>query len=601
MIDCPYGEWPSPITTELVTHGVKKFGNIVIDGDKVYWEEQRPSEGGKTFIVNQAGDVTSKEFSVRTRVHEYGGGAFTVHGGIVYFVNDKDQRIYVGNKPLTAEGVRFADLLFTEQGLVAVGEKGEENFLALINLTSGAYQVLSSGSDFYASPKISPDGKKLAWISWNHPNMPWDGTELWVADLHADGLKNLRSVAGGKTESIFQPEWSPEGVLHYVSDRSGWWNLYKDQENLHPLDAEFGMPQWTFGMSTYGFVGNQILCTYQKQGRWHLAYNFKELSLPGSFYTQIRTGKDFAAFILGSPTEARSVVRLNLKTLALETLARNEKPPVDPGYFSIAQPISFPSKKGRTAYGLYYPPKNKDCRAPKGELPPLIVKAHGGPTACANAVFDLSIQYWTSRGFAVLDVNYGGSTGYGRAYRELLKGNWGVVDIEDCEHGAKYLVEKGLVDPKKLAISGGSAGGYTTLCALTFGKTFTVGASYYGICDLIALAEETHKFEKHDHENLIASYPEHKDLYISRSPLYFPEKLNCPVIFFQGLEDKIVLPNQSEMMYEALKKRGILTELITYPGEQHGFRKAENIRDSLERELAFYLLVFRDKGKIPPK
>ncbi len=600
MIDCPYGEWVSPITAELVTQGVKKFGTIVIDGNAIYWEEQRPSEGGRTAIVNEEGEVLPKEWSARSRVHEYGGGAFTVHEGIVYFVNDRDQRIYVEDKPLTAEGVRFADLLATTQGLVAVGEQSEENFLALVDLATGAYRKIASGCDFYASPALSPDGKKLAWLSWNHPNMPWDGTELWAADFQEGQLLRPKLIAGGASESIFQPAWSPEGKLYYISDRSGWWNLYCDQENLYPMEAEFGLPQWTFGMSTYGFAKDRILCTYQKQGLWHLAYldlqarTLQELPLPGTFYTQIRTGGDVAAFLMGSPTEGRAAMRLDLNTRKLDSLAGNPPSQVDRGYFSIAQPVSFPSKGGRIAYGLYYPPKNKDYSAPKGDLPPLLVKAHGGPTACVHAVFELGIQYWTSRGFAVLDVNYGGSTGYGRAYRELLKGNWGIVDVEDCEQGARYLVEQGLADPHRLAISGGSAGGYTTLCALAFGHTFTVGASYFGISDLTALAEETHKFEKHDHENLIAPYPQHKDLYIARSPLYFAEKMDRPVIFFQGLEDKIVPPNQSEKMYQALKERGILTELITYPGEQHGFRKAENIKNSLEKELAFYLRVFND-------
>lgn len=591
-----YGTWNSPIIAEWVTAGQKRFGNIVIDGDDIYWDELRPAEGGRTIIVRRSPDgkiidTTPLNHSVRTRVHEYGGGAFTVHRGEVFWVGDKDQRIYRERAPLTDAGVRFADFTVSGEFLIAVGEKGHDNFLAAIELRTGKYEKIAAGHDFYASPVLSPDGKKLAFLTWDHPNMPWDGTELWLADYAQGKLSNLKVIAGGKSESIFQPQWSPEGVLHFVSDRTGWWNLYRENKPICPLDAEFGLPQWVFGMSTYAFFESKIVAAYHQNGNWTLATipPLTALNFPGSYFSQIRTGKGFAVFITGSATEGKSIVRLDLKTLKTEVLACNPKPHIDPLYFSTPTFISYPSAKGRTAHGFFYPPVNKDYQGEKGTLPPLIVMIHGGPTAFANNTFDLKMQYWTSRGFAVLDVDYGGSMGYGRSYRELLNGNWGIVDVEDCEHGAQYLIHQGKVDPKKIAITGGSAGGYTTLAALTFGKTFTVGASYYGVSDLSALALETHKFEARYLDGLVAPYPKGKAIYQARSPLFAADKLHCPVIFFQGREDKVVPLNQAEKMHQALKDRGILTELILYEGEQHGFRKAENIRDSLEKELKFYL------------
>lgn len=613
--ECRYGEWPSPITGELITQGRRVFGNVIVDGADIYWDEMRPWEGGRSVLVHHTKegkneDLTPQGFSVRTRIHEYGGLAFGVQKGAVYFVNDKDQRVYVQRagqpEPLTQPGIHFGELVPCSEGILAIAElpkegREPENFLALIDGKTGSHSSLVSGADFYASPAISPDGKKLAWLSWNHPQMPWDGTELWVGDFIQGKVKNPRLIAGGKAESIFQPQWSPEGVLYYVSDKSGWWNLYRETgEALCPKEAEFGLPLWVVGRSTYAFLDEQILCTYFEKGIWILALldpktgKLEKLSSDGSFYTQIRTGRGFAVYQKGSQTEPVAIVRLDLKTGKEQIIGANEKPTVDSAYFSIAQPLSFPSKGGRVAHAFYYPPAHKEYQGISGTLPPLIVKCHGGPTANVTSVFELKIQYWTSRGFAVLDLNYGGSTGYGRAYRELLKDNWGIVDVEDCEYGAQFLVKKGLVDPKKLAITGGSAGGYTTLAALTFGKTFTVGASYFGVSDLEGLLKDTHKFESRYLEGLVGPYPERKDLYEKRSPLHFSEKLNCPVIFFQGLEDKIVPPNQAEKMYQALKKRGISTALVLYEGEQHGFRKAETIKDSLDKEWHFYLHVFYD-------
>jgi dipeptidyl aminopeptidase/acylaminoacyl peptidase len=486
------------------------------------------------------------------------------------------------------------------------------NTLVSINLENGEdVQVLASGSDFYSSPRLSSDNSQLAWLSWNHPNMPWDGTQLWVAQIQEDGsLSEPQLVAGGVTESIFQPEWSPDGVLYFVSDRSGWWNFYRWQPNLGrggaweveslcAMEAEFGLPQWVFGMSTYAFESaDRIICTYTQEGIWYVATldtQTKQLEVIETPYTDISSvhavpGR--AVFIAGSATEPTAVVQMDLTNKQINVLKRTSQLEIDTGYLATPQPIAFPTENGLTAYAIFYPPKNKDYTAPAGEKPPLIVKSHGGPTAATSSAFNLKIQYWTSRGFAFVDVNYGGSTGYGRKYRQRLNDNWGIVDVDDCANAAKYLAQQGLVDSERLAIVGGSAGGYTTLAALTFRNVFKAGASYYGVSDLEILAKETHKFESRYLDGLIGPYPERKDLYEQRSPMHFTDQLSCPVIFFQGLEDKVVPPNQAEMMVEALKTKGLPVAYVAYEGEQHGFRRAENIKRTLEGELYFYSRIF---------
>ncbi len=619
MTEASYGSWKSPVTAERIATSVKGYGSVFVDGEVIYWLESRPNEGGRNVLMrwendHPSTDVTPKEYNVRTKVHEYGGGAFTVDRGVVYFVNFADQRLYKQNgssvAPLTEPGTRFADLLVTPHGIVAVGETHQEervdNFLALIDSTTGQHRILAGQHDFFSSPVIHPDGTKLAWLTWDHPNMPWDGSELWVADFSTQGLSNIQKVAGGDSESIFQPKWSSDGVLYYVSDKSNWWNLYRLEGegvvSIYPLEAEFGLPQWVFGMSTWGFCGDQIIAAYQKDGVWKLVQiplkggNAKTLSFEAKLISTLRTGNGFVAFAAGFAADSQKIVKIDLASQHVQLIGGDVLDPgIDPGYFSIGELISYPSADGRVAYAFYYAPRNKDYHAPAGEMPPLLVKSHGGPTGQCTGSFSWVIQYWTSRGFAVLDVNYGGSTGYGREYRQLLNGAWGIVDKEDCEYGAGYLVSEGLADENRLAIDGGSAGGYTTLCALTFGNTFKVGASYYGVSDLTALSLDTHKFEARYNDRLVGPYPEAKLLYDERSPNCHIDKLNCPVIFFQGTEDKIVPPNQAEMMYEALKKRGLLTKLVMYEGEQHGFRKAENIRNALEEELKFFLEAFRTK------
>ncbi len=619
----PYGSWKSPITTELMTAKTIGLGQVVLDGTNVYWLESRPLEGGRNALVKAAPgaqpvECLPPEFNLRSRVHEYGGGAYAVFEGVIYFVNFKDQRLYrldsgAAPQALTPAGdYRYADFTLdrARKRLICIREdhtkSGEPvNTIVALSLDgndNGA--VLLEGYDFFSTPRISPDGTKLCWLAWNHPNMPWDGTELWVAELRADGtLGERKQVAGGVDESIFQPEWSPEGVLYFVSDKSGWWNLYRlngdEAEALYPLQAEFGLPQWVFGMRTYAFLGpRDILCAFTQNGFWTLARldaDRKTLSsydLPFTTFSDIRAGDGFAVFLAGSPSQPSGIWRFSVATGALEAMKLAFEPIIDPGYFSIPRPLEFPTENGLTAHGIFYPPANPDFTAPQGELPPLLVLSHGGPTGSTSATLRYGIQYWTSRGFAVLDVNYGGSTGYGRAYRERLNGNWGIVDVDDCCNGARWLAEQGLVDGKRMAISGGSAGGFTTLAALVFKDTFSAGASHYGIGDLEALARDTHKFESRYCDNLIGPYPQRRDLYLERSPVRHVERLSTPILLLQGDSDPIVPPNQAEMMFDAAKARGVPTALLMFKDEQHGFRKAENIRRATEAEFYFYSKIF---------
>lgn len=622
-----YGTWKSPITSDLIVTGTIGLSQAALDGEDIYWLELRPTEAGRTVLVRrtpdgQTFDVTPAPFNVRTRVHEYGGGAYVVHQGTIYFSHFADQRLYrqtlgAEPQPISPEGDwRYADGVVDEsrQRLICVredhtvGKHEPLNAIASLSLHGDHEpQILVAGNDFYSSPRLSPDGSRLAWLTWNHPNMPWDGTELWVAAFNADGsLGQPEKVAGGIDESIFQPEWSPSGVLHFISDRTGWWNLYRWQqgqiEALCDRAAEFGEPQWVFGQSTYGFDTNrgseQILCTYTEQGKTHLArldpatQQLEAITLPYTVVRGLRVAAGQAVFLAGSPTQSLVMARLDLATGETSVLQRSSHLAIESGYLSEPQVIEFPTENNLTAYGFFYPPKNQDYSAPEGEKPPLLVKSHGGPTASTSTLLSLSIQYWTSRGIAVLDVDYGGSTGYGRAYRERLKGQWGIVDVDDCVNGARYLVEQGLVDGDRLVIDGGSAGGYTTLCALVFRDVFKAGASYYGVSDLEALARDTHKFESRYLDGLIGPYPERQDLYQARSPVHFCDRLSCPVIFFQGLEDKIVPPNQAEAMVEVLQAKGLPVAYVAFEGEQHGFRKAENIKRSLDGELYFYSRVF---------
>jgi dipeptidyl aminopeptidase/acylaminoacyl peptidase len=619
----PYGSWRSPITAEVIAAGVLRLEHIAVDGDDIYWSEGRPSEGGRCAIVRATGgghvvDIIPPPFSARSRVHEYGGGAFTVAGGVVYFSNFTDGRIYRRDagrapEPITPEGpLRYADFIVdAPRGrLVAVREDhsagGREavNALVAIPLDPGHLQpVLVEGHDFYSTPRLSPDGTRLAWLAWNHPNMPWDGSELWVAEVEPDGaLTGHRPVAGSADESIFQPEWSPAGVLHFVSDRTGWWNLYRWRagaiEALCPMEAEFGKAQWGFGMATYAFVSpDQLVCVVIEHGRERLARldstsgKLTTIDTPHTVVHDPRAAGGRVVCRAASPTSALAIVRLDPTTGQIERLREGSTVRIADGYLSVPRAIEFPTTGGLTAHGLFYPPRNDDHAGPPGQKPPLIVLSHGGPTGATASNLNPGLQYWTSRGFALLDVNYGGSTGYGRAYRQRLDGRWGEVDVDDCVNGARWLADHSEVDGGRLVIRGSSAGGYTTLSALTFRDTFKAGASYFGIGDLERLALDTHKLESRYLDRLVGPYPARRDLYRARSPSHHASRLSCPVIFFQGLDDKVAPPSQAETMVAALRSRGIPVAYLAFEGEGHGFRRAETLKRSLEAELYFYSRV----------
>jgi dipeptidyl aminopeptidase/acylaminoacyl peptidase len=619
----PYGSWKSPITADLVAGGEIGLEQIRIDGEDIYWIERRAQEGGRKVIVRRSRDgkttdITPAGFNARTRIHEYGGGDYAVSNGTIVFSNFTDQRLYLQDldselKPLTpGSGLRYSDGQIDRRRNVFYcvredhsGPGEAVNSIVRVALNGGdAGQIVVSENDFYSSPRLSPDGSQLAWLTWNHPNMPWNGTELWVGKLDDGGsVTEKEYIAGGVDESIFQPEWSPDGVLYFVSDRTGWWNLYRLKESkvepLCPLDAEFGQPQWVFGTRLFSFVSEkQIVCTYTKDGSDYLAMldtatgALGTIEVPFTTISQVQTAGDRVLFIGASSTDTTSIVSLELTTKRFEVLQRSREATVDAGYISAPRAIEFPTEGGLIAHGNFYPPQNQDYTAPENEKPPLLVMSHGGPTSSSSASLKYSIQYWTSRGIAVLDVNYGGSSGYGRAYRERLNGQWGIVDVDDCVNGARYLAAQDEVDDNRLAIRGGSAGGYTTLCALTFRDVFKAGASHYGISDLETLAKDTHKFESRYLDGLIGPYPERRDLYVERSPIHFTDRLSCPMIIFQGLEDKVVPPNQAEKMVEAVRAKKLPVAYLTFEGEQHGFRKAENIKRVLEAELYFYSKVF---------
>jgi dipeptidyl aminopeptidase/acylaminoacyl peptidase len=620
-----YGSWKSPITSNLISSGLKILDvQIEIDDDDIYWVEMRPTEAGRYVIVRRShdggtSDVTPNPYNVRTRVHEYGGGAYKIERGAIYFANFSDQRLYRQSpnsipEPITPEGVmRYADGVIDKrrERIICVcqdhtnNDKEPENYLAAIDIRGKqTVQKLVSGNDFYSSPQVKPDGSQLAWLTWNHPEMPWDYTELWVGKIEENGIiSNPIRIAGGSEGSICQPKYSPDGVLYFVSEKTGWWNLYRYRDGLiEPLcemEAEFGMPHWVFGQSNYGFTSaRQLICIYLRDGESHLAsldtetLQFEIIDAPYTSISSIKAASDYVVLLAGSPTEDMAIIRLELATGKKEVLCRSTEVIVESGYLSVPEAIEFATNGGLTSHALYYRPKNSEFTGPDDERPPLIVISHGGPTGATSSVLNLLIQYWTSRGFAVADVNYGGSTGYGREYRQRLDGQWGIVDVDDCVNCALYLIDRGEVDGERTAIRGGSAGGYTTLAALTFRDVFKAGASYYGVSDLEALAKDTHKFESRYLDRIVGPYPACRDIYLERSPINHVEQLSCPVIFFQGDEDKVVPPDQAEEMVNALHRKGIPAAYILFQGEQHGFRKAENIKRALDAELYFYSRIF---------
>ena len=618
-----YGSWKSPITTDLITQDTVGLDGVIFEGQDLYWLESLPSEGGRSRVMKKAPggepvELTPAPFNVRTRVHEYGGAPFIVNGQNLYFSNFKDNLLYVRNEDGNIQAItsdpnhRYADGVINSLSncLYWVREDHTdsaifaETAIVAMNLDGSNERIVVSGNDFYSNPRISPDSKQLAYLTWQHPNMPWDTTELWMADLNSDGsVSNERRVAGGKNESIIQPVWSPEGTLYFLSDRTNWWNLMRlngsSVEAVCPMEAEFGSPSWTFGTSDYDFLNDTtIIAAYTQNGTRRLAkidaQSGEHVPVDTRFtsFSSIHSNGEKVALIAASPTEFSRVMTMDSFGNQIEDIKLSSGLALDDRYVSVPEAIEYPTEGNKTAHALYYRPKSPDYEAPEDEKPPLLVHVHGGPTSAASSALNLVTQYWTSRGFAVVDVNYGGSTGYGREYRERLKGNWGVVDVQDSANAVRFLIAQNEADSSRTAISGGSAGGYTTLASLVFTDVYQAGASHFGLSELEIFAQETHKFESRYMDGLIGPYPEAKDVYYDRSPINFTHQLSCPVIFFQGLDDKIVPPNQAELMVEALRTKGLPVAYIAFEGEGHGFRMAQNIKRSIDGEFYFYSQVF---------
>jgi dipeptidyl aminopeptidase/acylaminoacyl peptidase len=632
----PYGSWPSPITADLLVEKAVTLSYPMAQGDDVLWLEMRPAEAGRYVIVRRAadgtiGDVLPEGFAARTLVHEYGGLAHAVYGESVFFSNFSDQRLYrldPGEEPqaITPEpgepmSERYADPVVSPDGrwVVCVRERhtaqGVVNEIAAISADgTDDPQDLFGGHDFYASPRLSPAGDRLAWVSWDHPNMPWDGTELWEAPVGPNlTLGKPRKVAGGRDESVTQPRWSPDGQLYFISDRSGWWNIYADEpagpRSVAPMDSEFSGPDWVFGQSSYTFLaGGSLAAIWGEAGLDRLGVmkpgedRFTPVDLPFTVLNSIRPSRTGVVAIAAGAAQAPAVVEIDLPEGNSRVIRRSRELTIPAEMISEPRAIEFPTEGGLTAHALFYAPHHPEYTGVEGEQPPLIVISHGGPTSATWSALNLGIQFWTTRGIGVVDVNYGGSTGYGREYRRRLNGTWGVVDVDDCINAARYLAERGEADGDRLVIRGGSAGGYTTLCALTFRDAFACGGSHFGVADAGALAEDTHKFESRYLDNLIGPWPEARALYEERSPIFHTELLDTPLILFQGLEDKIVPPDQAERMAGALRTKGVPFAYLAYEGEQHGFRKAENIKRTAEAELYFYgrILGFTPADDLPP-
>tara|TARA_R110002072_G_scaffold30092_1_gene94191 strand:+ start:11341 stop:13290 length:1950 start_codon:yes stop_codon:yes gene_type:complete len=620
-----FGSWESTITTDLMLNSSVGLGEISIFGTDIYWVEMRANEGGRYVIVKrtndgQESDAIPAEYNARTRVHEYGGGSYLVTERGVVFSNFADQCLYLFDannicKKLTVqEDCRYADIVYDKyrERLICVREDHSDKTREAINtivtvslLETGEETILHNGADFYSSPRLSNDGQQLCWISWLHPNMPWDNTSLYVAGIDSTGeLEQAKLIAGGDdNEAVCQPSWSPDDILYFISDKSNWWNLYRSSEEgvecVLESKAEFAVPQWSFRECNYDFIDNDsIMVVYRKQGLAYLGVvntNEKKMETLTFPYTDIESlvcNKNTAYFLAASPTEFASIIEYDIAQQSFCVIQKSNTIRLDQKYISVGEIISFPVAEDKEAHAIFYRPQNRYFTGLDDEKPPLIVMSHGGPTGESHNGLKMVAQFFSSRGFAVLDVNYGGSSGYGREYRQRLNGNWGIVDVNDCSKAALYVAEQGWADKDRLAIRGGSAGGFTTLAALAFTDVFKAGASHYGVSDLEALTKETHKFESRYLDTLIGAYPEEQEIYKERSPVNAVEKLSCPVIFFQGLEDKIVLPNQAEMMVEALKAKGIPVAYIAYEGEQHGFRQAKNIKRTLESELYFYSTIF---------
>jgi dipeptidyl aminopeptidase/acylaminoacyl peptidase len=602
----PYATWPGTLdATTVARAGGRRFATIAADGPRTRWSESRPEEGGRVVVVDSAaGDLTPPGSNARTRVHEYGGGAVWYHGDAVFYSEFSDSRLHRDGEPITPQppepnSLRYADGVVKPDGstIVCVRERheGGEVLNELVSLPadgSAEPLVIQSGHDFYMAPRFDPTGTRLAWLAWDHPNMPWDGTFLYV-----DG----EVVAGGSEESVIDPQWSPDGALHWCSDRTGWWNLYREGEQLTSLDgAEIGGPAWVFGTKRYAFLGDgRIVCVVTRRATdaLHVLEGgvLLDLGLEWSAFSSTALAADSSrvVFAAGSPTQATTLVSYDVDEGREHVLRRSLEIELDPATISVPRAIEFPTGDGVNAHAFYYPPSNPGFEGPADEAPPLQVMCHGGPTAHVSPHLGLETQYFTQRGIGVLDVNYRGSTGYGREYRQLLNGRWGEIDWADCVSAAQHLAESGDADPDRTWVEGGSAGGYVVFCALVFDpEAFAAGVSYFGVADAEALALDTHKFESRYLDSMIGPYPERVDLYRARSPVHFVDRLDRPLLLLQGLDDKVVLPAQAEAMVDVLERKGIPYAYLPFEGEGHGFRKEENIVRSIEATLSFVGQVF---------
>jgi dipeptidyl aminopeptidase/acylaminoacyl peptidase len=625
----PCGSWPTPITATVVVEAAVRLGNLRADGQELWWLELRPEEGGRTALVKRRADGTLTDllpdpWNVRTAVHEYGGGALWVRDGTAWFTNWADQRLYrlgpggepepITPDPAVPRGLRYADGDVSPDGttMLCVRERHERdgtviNEIVQLSVAGGDGHVVVSGSDFVSNPRWDATGDAYCWIEWDHPSMPWDATRL-VARIGGEDVL----VAGGPVESVLQPVWEPGGSLLFLSDRSGWWNLYRwwpETNFIEPvvaMEAEIGEPQWVFGRPRFGLAASDAIAfTYWRDGVDHLAVAestgvIRDIALPYNEYSDVAIIGDTVNVIAASAIAEAAVVAIGpvgARTPTVEVVRPPRHLPLDPTFLPPPDSLDFPTTGGRTAHALFYPPASPTHEAPTGERPPVITMIHGGPTAAARPSLDLGVRFWTSRGFAVVDVNYGGSTGYGRAYRDQLKGNWGVVDVDDAVAAVRSLAANGQVDPARLCIEGGSAGGFTVLACLAFRDTFNAGADQYGVADLEALARDTHKFESRYLDGLVGPYPQRKDVYVARSPIHHIDGFDRPLIVLQGLEDMIVPPNQSEMIVDALRAKGVPVAYLTFEGEQHGFRQAANIVRALNAQLSFFAQLF---GFVPP-
>lgn len=648
-----YGAWESPIRPEDLTAGSVGLSDPRADEEgRILWAEGRPEEAGRVVVVRAGQDLMPPGFNARSSVHEYGGGAWTVFRHALYFTNFADQRVYRveigGDEPgapeaITAEpahprGDRFADFCPTKNGrfLICVREQhsgetgtGPDGMVEAVNelvaiSTDGESEprMLASGHDFYSSPRLSPDGRRLAWMTWDHPDMPWDQAELWVADLDLAGasglaLRNEVRVAGGNREAPVQPRWLPDGTLVFASDRTNWWNLYRwhpdgRAEPLFAKEAEFAGPHWTFGASSYCVLNDgRLAVTWSEKGSSRLGVldpdapgSVEEVGVPFTALGGLQAvGENRVVLTGATPTSFGCVAVVDLRSGEVEILRRSRETDLDPETISVPEAIEFPTLDGsRTAHAFYYAPRNPGWEGPAGEKPPLVVKVHGGPTGGVGSSLDLSTQFWTSRGFAVVDVNYGGSAGFGREYRDRLNGTWGVVDVEDSYAAAKYLCERGDADPARVVIRGGSAGGWTTLVAsIRPDLGFAAGCSLFGISDLEVFVQDTHKFESRYIDGLVGRLPEARDVYRERSALHHADKIAFPLLLLQGLDDKVVPANQADLIVEKLRERGRPVAYVAFEGEGHGFRKAENVIAATCAELSFYgqVLGFEPAGGIP--